>query len=177
MRWHVGAGDHVFGFANESPARGGALELMTVSMFDHPLLSGLLGDEETAKHFSIEAEFKAIEIFEVALVRASTEFGLVPHTAMTQIVEKLDKFAPDLMRLISASAQDGTIIPDLIAQMHDHIGEPDAQYLHLGATSQDVIDTSLVLRMSQVFSIFEKNDLRQLSRPSMLWPTNFHRKR
>ncbi|TIU31278.1 MAG: 3-carboxy-cis,cis-muconate cycloisomerase, partial [Mesorhizobium sp.] len=40
---------------------------MTVSPFDHPLLSGLLGDEEAARHFSVEADIAAMLGFERAL--------------------------------------------------------------------------------------------------------------
>ena len=43
---------------------------MTVSPFDHPLLSALLGDEEASRHFSVEAEFEAMLAFEQALAEA-----------------------------------------------------------------------------------------------------------
>ncbi|TIU70671.1 MAG: 3-carboxy-cis,cis-muconate cycloisomerase, partial [Mesorhizobium sp.] len=39
---------------------------MTVSPFDHPLLSALLGDEEAARHFSVEADIDAMLAFERA---------------------------------------------------------------------------------------------------------------
>ena len=43
---------------------------MHVSPFDHPLLFGLLGDEEAAALFSADAELRAMLGFEAALARA-----------------------------------------------------------------------------------------------------------
>jgi len=136
---------------------------MRISLFDHPLLGGLVGDEEVAQHFTLEAEFKAIEQFELVLAKVSAEFKLIPKGAVSAITKKLDKFAPDLKRLIDASARDGVIIPDLIAQMRAEIGGPHDKHLHLGATSQDVIDTSLAMRLVPVFNIIEERLSRVVS--------------
>ena len=54
---------------------------MTVSPFDHPLLSSLLGDEEAAWHFSVEADIDAMLAFERALAEAEAECGVIPHEA------------------------------------------------------------------------------------------------
>lgn len=122
---------------------------MTVSPFDHPLLSGLLGDDEIASLFSVEAEFAAVEAFECALAKATAVHGLIPSQAENGIITALANFTPDLEPLAAATARDGVILPGLVAMMRAHIGEPHGQYLHFGATSQDAIDTSLILRLSE----------------------------
>ena len=43
---------------------------MTASVFDHPILSGLLGDDEIGAQFSAAAELSAMLRFEVALAEA-----------------------------------------------------------------------------------------------------------
>ena len=43
---------------------------MTVSPFDSPVLSALLGDEEIAAFFSVEADIRAMLAFEGALAEA-----------------------------------------------------------------------------------------------------------
>lgn len=128
---------------------------MTVSLFDHPLLGGLVGDEDVAQLFSLEAEFQAIELFEVVLVRASAKFGIIPKSAVNPITKAFDKFTPDLKRLIGASQRDGGIIPDLVMQMREHVGTPHNKHVHFGVTSQDVIDTSLALRLAKAFVVLE----------------------
>ena len=51
---------------------------MTASVFDHPILSGLLGDEEIGAHFSAAAEHSAMLRFEVALAEAEAAEGVIP---------------------------------------------------------------------------------------------------
>ena len=120
---------------------------MTVSPFDHPLLSGLLGDEEAARHFSVEADIEAMLGFERALAEAEAECGAIPREAAAAIVKALGSFRPDTAKLRSGVAKDGVVVPELVRQIKDAVGEPYGEFVHFGATSQDVIDTSLVLRL------------------------------
>lgn len=120
---------------------------MTVSPFDHPLLSALLGDEETARLFSVEADIGAMLGFEQALVGAEAEHGLVPPAAEAAIVQAFARFRPDTAKLRAGVARDGIAVPELVRQIKAAVGEPHAEFVHLGATSQDVVDTSLVLRL------------------------------
>ncbi|MDX8523554.1 3-carboxy-cis,cis-muconate cycloisomerase [Mesorhizobium sp. MSK_1335] len=123
---------------------------MTVSPFDHPLLSGLLGDEEAARHFSVEADIAAMLGFERALAEAEAGFGVIPRDAEAAIVAALAAFRPDTAKLRAGVAKDGTVVAELVRQIKTAVGGPHDAYVHFGATSQDVIDTSLVLRLRQV---------------------------
>ncbi|MBP2448816.1 3-carboxy-cis,cis-muconate cycloisomerase [Rhizobium leguminosarum] len=127
---------------------------MTASPFDHPFLSGLLGDDETASYFSAEADIRAMLSFEAALARAEATHGLIPAEAARRIAEICAGFSPDLPGLRAATAQDGVVVPDFIKQLRVAAGEEAAKSLHLGATSQDVIDTSLMIRLKAVVFLF-----------------------
>ncbi|MDX8513003.1 3-carboxy-cis,cis-muconate cycloisomerase [Mesorhizobium captivum] len=120
---------------------------MTVSPFDHPLLSGLLGDEEAARHFSLEADIAAMLSFERALAEAEAECGLITHDAADAIVKVLASFRPDTAKLHAGVATDGVVVPELVRQIRAAVGGQYGEFVHFGATSQDVIDTSLVLRL------------------------------
>ena len=122
---------------------------MTVSPFDHPLLSGLLGDEEAARHFSVEADVDAMLSFERALTEAEAECGVIPREAETAIVKALAAFRPDTAKLRVGVAKDGVVVPELVRQIRAAVGGQHGEFVHFGATSQDVIDTSLVLRLRQ----------------------------
>lgn len=126
---------------------------MTVSPFDHPYLSGLLGDEEVASLFSAAAELEAMLAFEVALAKAEAVEGIVPHEAAHTIAEAARRFSPDVASLRQATARDGVVVPDLVRQLRAAVGEPHGKYVHVGATSQDVIDSSLMLRLARVLPI------------------------
>lgn len=123
---------------------------MTVSPFDHPLLSALLGDEEASRHFSVEAEIEAMLAFEHALVEAEAENGIVARDAAAAIVTALASFRPDTALLRAGVARDGVVVPELVRQIRAAVGEPHGQQVHFGATSQDVIDTGLMLRLKSV---------------------------
>jgi len=58
---------------------------MPLSAFSHPYLCGLLGDEETARQFSAEAEIAAMLGFEQALANAEAAAGLIPVAAAERI--------------------------------------------------------------------------------------------
>ncbi|MBB3659006.1 3-carboxy-cis,cis-muconate cycloisomerase [Rhizobium sp. BK650] len=127
---------------------------MTTSPFDHPFLSGLLGDTEIAAYLSAEADVRAMLSFEAALARAEATHGIVPAEAARAIGEACAALAPDIDSLRTETARDGVVIPDLIKQLKKAVGDQAAQHLHFGATSQDVIDTSLMLRLKSVTFLF-----------------------
>ena len=129
---------------------------MSASASDHPFLSGLLGDRETDALMGIEAELAAMASFEAALAQAQAAHNLISTLAADAIGQALAAFLPDLAALRAAAGRDGVVVPELVHQMRAQIGMPHAEHLHLGATSQDVIDTALVLRLRPVLDLFER---------------------
>ncbi|HLM41948.1 MAG TPA: 3-carboxy-cis,cis-muconate cycloisomerase, partial [Microvirga sp.] len=47
-------------------------------------------------------------------------------------------------------------VPELVKQLRAATGEPHSRSVHVGATSQDIIDTALVLRLKDVLAIVER---------------------
>ena len=129
---------------------------MTISAFDHPLLGALLGDEEVAASFSLDADLAAMLAFEAALAEAQASLGLVPTEAARHIAEVCASFSPDRAGLAAGVARDGVVAPALVAQLRAAVGEPHGKHLHRGATSQDVIDTSLTIRLKSICALFDR---------------------
>lgn len=127
---------------------------MTTSPFDHPFLSGLLGDSEVGAYFSVEADVRAMLAFEAGLAKAEATHGVVPAEAAERIGAICSEFAPDILSLRTATARDGVVVADLVRQLRDAVGGDFAKSVHVGATSQDVIDTSLMLRLKAVALVF-----------------------
>jgi len=123
--------------------------------FDHPVLSGLVGDEEIAALLGLDAELAAIAAFETALAQAEAEHGVVPAEAARKIAETLAGFRPDVSRLREATARDGVAVPELVRQMREAVGKPNGKHLHFGATSQDAIDTAFVLRLKPLLDVMD----------------------
>jgi 3-carboxy-cis,cis-muconate cycloisomerase len=129
---------------------------MSASPFDHPLLERLLGDAEIAGYFAPEAELAEMLAFEATLAEAESLESVIPPEAGLAIAAAARKLLPDLKALADGIARDGTLVPALIKQLRAALSEADAQHIHFGATSQDVIDTGLALRLRAVASILDQ---------------------
>jgi 3-carboxy-cis,cis-muconate cycloisomerase len=91
--------------------------------------------------------------FERALARAEAEEGLIPREAADSVEAALAAFDPDLDRLREGAAQDGVVVPELVKQLRAVVGEPHGKHVHFGATSQDVVDTGMALRLKRVAEV------------------------
>ena len=128
---------------------------MSYTVLNSALSSTLLGDSEVAGLFSADADFAAMLNFEAALAEAEAEAGVFSTQLAHQIAAACRVFQPDMARLDTGISHDGMAVPDLVGQLREAIDTEASKYLHFGVTSQDVIDTSLTLRLQQVNQIFE----------------------
>jgi len=126
---------------------------MSLSPFEHPFLSGLFGDSEIVELFSARADIDAMIRFETALAQAQAGVGVIEADAADAIVSRLSDFAADTTSLRHGVAKDGVVVPELVRQMRAAVAGTAAEKLHFGATSQDVIDTSLMLRLKAAAEI------------------------
>jgi len=115
-----------------------------------PLLSALVGDEEVEALFSNEAELAALLEVEAALADAEAKAGLIGADAAARIGEVCRNFSPDWEVLAQGLARDGVVVPELVRQLREAVGESYRGAVHKGATSQDIVDTGLMLRLGRV---------------------------
>ncbi len=126
-----------------------------IAAFDHPFLSGLLGDDDMAVLLGIEAEIAAMLTVESALTSAQAQHGIIAPDAASVIDTVLKQFQPDMAGLKAGVMRDGVVVPELVRQLKSAVGEPNGSHVHFGATSQDVIDTALVLRLAPCLDLLE----------------------
>jgi 3-carboxy-cis,cis-muconate cycloisomerase len=129
---------------------------MVTQMPPHSLLQALVGDEEVGAFFTSDAELSAMLQVEAALAYAEAKVGVISKDAARRITEVCDTFQADWDRLASGLAQDGVVVPELVKQLRAAVGEPHAKSVHLGATSQDIIDTALILRLKGVVHVLSE---------------------
>jgi 3-carboxy-cis,cis-muconate cycloisomerase len=127
---------------------------MITPVLSSTFLDALVGDDEVGGFFTKEAELFAMLQVEEALAVAEANVGLIDHEALRHVAEACRTFRPDWERLAHGLAQDGVVIPEFVKQLRGALGEPHAKAVHLGATSQDVIDTGLVLRLKGVVGVY-----------------------
>ena len=110
------------------------------------LFDGTFARGGAAAAVSDDAWFRALLAVEAALARAAARTGLVPTTAADAVTaacahpERLD-----LATVVARAADAGNPVPPLVRVLQDAVGERDAVAVHVGATSQDVLDTALLL--------------------------------
>ncbi|WP_449253333.1 3-carboxy-cis,cis-muconate cycloisomerase [Brevundimonas naejangsanensis] len=115
-------------------------------------LAFLAGDSVVEALLSDEAEIAAMLAFEAALAQAQAGIGLIPQEAAAAIRAACDAFTPDLAVLAEGMETDGVLGPSFVAALRGTVAEPHGRWLHKGATSQDIIDTALVLRLKLVLA-------------------------
>ncbi|WP_369258728.1 3-carboxy-cis,cis-muconate cycloisomerase [Geodermatophilus amargosae] len=110
------------------------------------LFAGTFARGGAAAAVSDDAWFRALLEVEAALARAAAAVGLVPATAADAVAAACaDPSRLDLATVVARAADAGNPVPPLVRALQDAVGERDAVAVHVGATSQDVVDTALVL--------------------------------
>lgn len=121
----------------------------------NPLHAGLFGDPETEALLAPEAEIAAMIRVEAALAEVQGRLGLIPTAAARDIAAACAGLTIAPGSLTEAAAKDGVPVPGLVKGMRAAIGGEAAQYLHWGATSQDIVDTALALRLRDMLDLWE----------------------
>jgi len=129
---------------------------MPASPIDSALYRGLFGDDELSRLFSDTAELRAMLLVEGALARAQGGVGMIPETAGTFLHRALQDIQIDPAGLAAETAVNGVPVPALVAAARKALEAPEhARYLHWGATSQDICDTALALRLRAALKIVD----------------------
>jgi 3-carboxy-cis,cis-muconate cycloisomerase len=96
-----------------------------------------------------EREFvSAMLRFEAALARAQAQIGLIPQASAQSIIGTCKVELFDVARIVRDSARAGSLAIPLVKSLKETVGlfNPQAvEHVHLGSTSQDVIDTAVAL--------------------------------
>ncbi len=120
-----------------------------------PLYLPLFGDAEAAALLSSAAEIATMIEVERAIARAQGAAGIIPAEAAEAIDAGLAGMAPDPAELAVGTASAGVPVPTLVAALRKGLERPAADYLHFGATSQDIVDTALMLRIARVLDLVD----------------------
>jgi 3-carboxy-cis,cis-muconate cycloisomerase len=129
-------------------------------LFDRYFISAAM-----AAVFSDTGRVQGMLDFEAALARAEARVGLIPHSAVAPIEAACRAERYDFAALAEAIALAGNSAIPLVKALGRQVAAADPQaerYVHLGATSQDAMDTGLVLQLRQACALLDA-DLAQLA--------------
>ncbi|TBR21464.1 MAG: 3-carboxy-cis,cis-muconate cycloisomerase, partial [Reyranella sp.] len=116
------------------------------------LVSALGSSAATADCFSDIATLRHMLRFEAALAEATAAAGLIPKRAASVIVKACDPSLYDPTPLAAAARRTATLTVPVVKALTEQVRQRDANaadYVHWGATSQDVIDTAMVLQLGE----------------------------
>jgi 3-carboxy-cis,cis-muconate cycloisomerase len=98
--------------------------------------------------------------FEAALARAEARCGVIPEAAVEPIEAACKAELYDLDALAQAISTSGNSAIPLAKALGKRVAERDVEaerYAHLGATSQDAMDTGLVLQIRRAIALLEQD--------------------
>jgi len=116
------------------------------------LVDALGSASPAAEAFSDRATLRHMLRFEAALAEAAAEAGLIPAHAVPAIVAACDPALYDPVALAEAARRTATLAVPVVKALTAAVAQRDAEaagYVHWGATSQDVIDTAMVLQLGE----------------------------
>jgi len=129
---------------------------MTGSLFDSPLYSGLFPTAEMRRLFTDSAAIRAMLLVEGTLAKVQGELGVIPELSAAAIHRASLEAEIDPGALAKATAQNGVPVPALVTAFRAEMNAPEhSQFVHWGATSQDIMDTALMLRLRQGLTLLE----------------------
>ncbi|MFI0266207.1 3-carboxy-cis,cis-muconate cycloisomerase [Streptomyces luteogriseus] len=118
-------------------------------MTAHPGDTGLLAPgwagSAAASATGDHAFLRALLDAEAALTRAQAATGLAPAEAATAVTAAAGTGAFDVRSLAERARTGGNPVIPLVADLTKAVGDTHGPYVHRGATSQDIMDTAMML--------------------------------
>lgn len=136
---------------------------MTVHFIDSVVFGDSVGTAEMRQVFSERSTFQRWLDVEVALAKAQASLGMIPREAAEIFASKADAELIDLEAVKAHGKKTGHSLLGVLGEFRRVIAHDHARYLHFGATTQDIIDTGLMLMVKDAYAWVE-NRLAEVMR-------------
>jgi 3-carboxy-cis,cis-muconate cycloisomerase len=108
--------------------------------------------------FNTQSLVQGMLDFEAALAHAQAEVGLIPSGAAAAIAAHCKVSLFDCNRIVATSSHTGALAIPMVSQLRSLVATVDkdaARYVHFGATSQDAIDTAVMLASKRALAMID----------------------
>ncbi|MCD4740648.1 adenylosuccinate lyase [archaeon] len=112
------------------------------------------GSDEMRKIFEEEARLRKMVEVEIALINALHEMGKVPESAYKEAAQKAKKV--ELKRVREIEKEVNHDVMAMVLSLSEQCSPETAKYIHLSATSYDIVDSALALQMKEALTIIIK---------------------
>ena len=116
------------------------------------LTARLFGDPEVDAALGDTARLQSMLDVEVALAESESDLGLIPMDALAAIRDAGKAPLYDIAALAEEATRAGNLAIPLVKVLTKQVASANAdaaRFVHMGATSQDIIDTGLVLQLKK----------------------------
>jgi adenylosuccinate lyase len=136
---------------------------MPASVFDSLLLGHVWGTDELRAIFSDENRVQKWFDYEAALALAQGQRGIIPPAAAAEIAAKAKVANVDLAAVAAEIRRIKHPLVPALRALQAACANDLGEYLHFGPTTQDVLDTGMVLQLTEAHAIL-KRDLKSVGR-------------
>lgn len=126
---------------------------MPVSVFDMQSLQHLWSTDELRDIFSEENRIQKWLDFEAALADAQAELGIIPAAAAKEIRAQAKIANIDIGQMSAEIRRIKHSLVPALKQLQARCGTDHGEWVHYGATTQDVVDTGVALQLKAVHAI------------------------
>ena len=119
-----------------------------------------LSTPEMLDVFGTTSFVQAMLDFEAALAAAQAAHGLMPQAAATAIIAVCDARRLDVPAIVTTSGRAGSLASPLVKHLTAAVARDNAdaaRHVHVGSTSQDVIDTATVLLTRRALGLIDRD--------------------
>src|SRR6266480_3175255 len=127
---------------------------MASGVFDSILLQHVWGTEELRGVFNDDNRVQTWFDYEAALAVSQAELCIIPAAAATEIAAKAKVANVDLAAIASEIRRTKHPLVPALRALQAICNGGHGEYLHFGPTTQDVLDTGVMLQMRDAHRVF-----------------------
>ena len=136
---------------------------MPSTIIDSAIFQGIFTTDAMRHVWSDENRTARYVDIERALAIVQGRLGIIPHDAAAEIVRNCDVSRIDLDKLRTQTERIGYPVLGVVSQLNALCRDKLGEYVHWGATTQDITDTATVLQIRESLALVE-SDLEAIAK-------------
>ena len=136
---------------------------MASTIIDSTIFQGIFSSDEMREIWSDENRTRKYIDIERALAKVQGRLGLIPQEAADEIISHCHLDQIDMAKLRAQTERIGYPILGVVSQINALCRDKLGEYVHWGATTQDITDTATVLQIREALALVDA-DLAAISK-------------
>jgi 3-carboxy-cis,cis-muconate cycloisomerase len=127
------------------------------ALIEYEMYSDLMSTPEMRSVFSETSTLRTWLKTWAAMAEAQAEHGLIPKEAAVRIVEVSGSLTLSGAELADETRSVGRATVPVLQRLRAAVGKDFANHVHVGSTTQDIMDTGLALQMKQGLDLLDRD--------------------